>query len=270
MMKHWRCFETITLCLIVLFSLYLLVEPLIEMTYAAIELDTTAPVIAHEPVNIGKRGKSFNVIANIGDNNRIKRTIIRIKYGGKAVEGDFPVMEKEESVPVLAVVESDSVRVFSETNDRSRILHTLARGRRVSVTRSRENFYRITNQDGLKGYIKKSLVSVIINGYRYGATLPENITTYPYIFYQIRALDEFGNLAETKFIEVRFLTEDEIAELRGEQRQLKTFSRTRGTPFYKKLWFWLTMAATAGGTYYFINKDKQKKDANVTISVQWY
>lgn len=269
-MKHRQCFETITFCLLICLPFYLFAAPLMEIPSAALELDTTVPIIAHEVINVGRRGESFNVIAYIGDNNRIRRSTIKIKYGGKAVEGEFPVMEKEKTVPVVVTVASDSARVYSEANSRSPILSSVAVGTRLFVSRTGDRFYRVLNKEGLRGYISTSNVTVSLSGYQYGATLPEKITEYPYIFYQIRALDEFGNLAETKFVEVRFLTDDEIAELRGKKVRLKTFSRQGGSPFYKKIWFWLTMAATAGGAYYYVTKEQQENKANVTISVQWY
>jgi hypothetical protein len=244
--------------------------------------DTTAPLISHQPVKLGRQGKPMPISAHVADSSGIKAVFLKISYEGESFEGPMPVINESEQVPVLVKVTAAPLPVYAGPAETFKQLGVLTVDEQVEVTMVREAYYRIRSDRGVAGYVAASATETVMQGKLYGVTVPAHITQSAFLTYQIIAMDTFGNESKSASVEVRLIDDKQLAKLQAQagitprtgakgQPEPKSLSEKRSRPFYAKPFFWLTTMAVGGGAYYYYyNQQEEKtKDASVSVSLEW-
>ncbi len=288
-MKQMPCSETSQIRIILM---ALMVVP--ALIFAQV-FDTTPPRIAHQPVKLGRSGRSLPVVAHISDNSGIKSVILHMQYDGQVVESEMIAAAGGESTPVT-IQTRESVTVYSGPGESYKNIGTLPAGAQVDVTLVRSPYYRIHTANGLVGYIPAASADIVETGQAYRATIPAEGSTAAKFSYQISALDDFGNESRTAITPIRFISAEEIARMQqgmsggrtemdkqagssttaspttDQAPQKRTTARGASKPVYKKPVFWIVTAAVGGGAYYFLSGDEDKSSSRkgtVDIVVGW-
>lgn len=242
--------------------------------------DTTPPVIGHQPQKLGRQGKPLPLSALIADASGIKSVQLKITYEGESFEGPMPVINENESAPVVVKILTDQLAVYAGPGANFKKLGVLYIDEQVDVTLVRGAFYRIKSGRGLSGYITATSTETIMQGKLYGVTVPATITQSAFMTYQIIATDSFGNEAKSGPAEVRLIDDKELAKLQAKagltprgtktEAAVKPSGSRTGKPFYAKPLFWVTTLAVGGGAYYyFTREDEKEKDASVNLTIEW-
>jgi hypothetical protein len=241
--------------------------------------DTTAPIIGHQTQKLGRQGKPLPLSALIADPSGIKSVLLKITYEGESFEGPMPVINENESLPVVVKILSDQLPVFAGPGSNFKKMGVLYLDEQVEVTLVRDSYYRIKSARGLAGYIAAASTETITQGKLYGVTVPATITQSAFMTYQIIAVDAFGNEAKTTPAEVRLIDDKQLARLQAKagltprsqpESAVKPLSSRKSKPFYAKPLFWVTTLAVGGGAYYyFTREDEKEKDASVNLIIEW-
>lgn len=261
--------------------LVLLVLPLVA---GAQVFDTTPPKIAHQPVRLGRVGKTLPILANVSDNTGVKSVRITIQHDGEQIQHEMNPVADAASVPVVVQTGSESVALYATPGATGKLLGQLAPGELLEVTLVRPPYYRIRNAAGLVGYIPTDAVQTVESGTAYRIILPLALTAGGRLSYQITATDDFGNEARSDLIPVRLLTDAEIAQLQerrsgqtpsGRSEEAPAVHATKasaGTSLYRRPAFWITTAAIGGGIIYMLTSgkdDSSPQKAAVGVTIGW-
>ncbi|MBN1540855.1 hypothetical protein JW992_01835 [candidate division KSB1 bacterium] len=232
-----------------------------------------APIISHRPVKLAQRGKPLNIIAHIAGDREIETAFLHLQYGGRSIKGKLPVLAQPASVPVRVRVIDSGVALLSAADSNSRQIGAIEPGADLYVTAVRNGFYRVYEPNGDSGYLSQSNVQILSSGRRYGAAVPASITSSNELAYRIEAIDVNGQTTETDWTAVRLITEADISAIQSGNAPANLAApatRSAGSPFYRKPVFWLFVALTAGGAYYFLNRpDDSADETKVDIIVEW-
>ena len=90
--------------------LVLLVLPLAARAQV---FDTTPPKIAHQPVRLGRVGKTLPILANVSDNTGVKSVRITIQHDGEQIQHEMNPVADAASVPVVVQTGSESVALYA-------------------------------------------------------------------------------------------------------------------------------------------------------------
>jgi hypothetical protein len=262
----------------------LLVFPLIV---AAQVFDTTPPKIAHQPVKIGRLGRTLAILANVGDNAGVKSVTITLYHDGQQIQHEMNQLKSEASVPVVVQTSAEAVSVYSTPESSGKILAQLAAGELLEVTLVRSSFYRIRSAAGVAGYVQADEVQTVESGSAYKVTLPTQLTSSGKLAYQIAATDDFGNEAKTELIQVRLISDEELAQLQGQRVPPGTPEKQGGQmrksqpagpkssqkSLFARPVFWIATAAAGGGIYYLLSRgdddDAASQRATVGLVIGW-
>jgi hypothetical protein len=276
-MRHLLKCETMSVCVICFLVYSLAFAPVFLDLHAAQSQSSTSPVISHQPVKVGWRGRPLNIVAHIADDTGIQTVTITINYGGKSTSGRMPVKKGSGDVPVVAVVPSN-IDVYQRADFSSKRKGIIRGGERVQVTRVNGGFYRILTTGGLSGYVDANDVQPSLYGRVYGVALPASMTELGSLTYQISATDVDGHVAKTDLVSVRTVTREEVAALRAGGTGQAVSAAERAAPTAEeekksgsgKILPWIVLAAIGGGAVYFLTQQKEKDDTEVVdVVVGW-
>lgn len=261
--------------------------------------DTTPPTIAHQPVKLGREGKALPIIAFIGDNSGVKNVRIVIEHDGKSVESQMTQVEAAGSVPVVAQTRDEEVPLFATPSTSGKVLGKLGGSELLHVTLQRPPFYRVRSESGLVGYVEASRTDVVESGAEFRINLPARLTAGGSLAYQIFASDDFGNEAQTAMINVRLVSDEEVARMQqnlaarenrpttapaedksdGMSGETPTERRESGLKqpassrsLFSRPGFWIATAAVGGGAWYLLSggdEDGGAKKSDVGLVIGW-
>lgn len=274
----------------------MLALPLLAMAQV---FDTTPPTIAHQPVKLGREGKALPIIAFVGDNSGVKNVRISIQHDGESVESQMTLVDAEGSVPVVVQTRDEEVPLFATPSTSGKVLGNLSGGEQLQVTLQRPPFYRVRSASGLVGYIEANRTEVVESGAVFKINLPARLTAGGRLAYQIMATDDFGNEAQTAMINVRLVSDEEVARL--QQNLAARESRQPGAPaeakpegmagetpaepresglkkpaasrsLFSRPGFWIATAAVGGGAWYLLSGGDEgggAKKSDVGLVISW-
>ena len=276
-MKHMRSRETILVLMIYFFASYLIFAPVMIDIILAQSMDSTPPVLAHNPIKFGYRGKPLKITANIGDDSKIQSASITIQYGGKSITGNFPPRKDLAVVPVLAQAQTDLV-VYAGPGSQYAQRGSFFMGDQFFITGQKQNYYQVYKSTNIKGYVEAVKVSIVMTGQAYGVSLPPSITNQSELSYQISVTDINGNTTVGDLTRVRLLTEDEIDALLAEKSggtlraSAKSSAQPEGTKksSFTPVLIFGGLALVGGGVYYLLTQHKTKEeDVPVDVIIGW-
>ena len=254
------------------FLYYFVLTLIVQMLFSPILSDiqaaeNNAPVISYFPVRVGRYGQPFTIRVHAMSDETIAKVTLVIQNKEKPLRGKMPRLDVVDA-PVQAHA-IRSAKIYSGPAEGKRVKGMVRLGEILYISMESNGFYRVISDGGAKGFVQKNDVDVLNTGDVYAVTLPASITSRPVLTYSIEAVDSKGAKSVTEEISMRLLTDDEIngfiASNTGQQKDKD------GNPVYKKPFFWLGMAAVAGGAYY-LSSDRGGSDSNqaaVQVLVEW-
>ena len=254
---------------------------LFPLMVAAQVFDTTPPKIAHQPVKLGREGRTLPIIANVSDNAGIKSVSIAIYYNEQQVVRAMNQVKSETSVPVIVQTSSEATPLYSTPGTSGKLLADLAAGELLEVTLLRPPFYRVRTATGVVGYVNSDAVQIVEAGATYRVTLPSQLTSGGRLAYQIFALDDFGNEAKTDVIQIRIISDEELARIQGRKNlqekpvaakgdtELERLPQKKSSEkiLFAKPLFWVGAAVVGGGVYYLISGDDDEAAAKASVGL---
>ncbi len=272
-MKQLQSLETFVCSVGIVWLFMITISPFA----AAQTFDTTPPYISHQMVKLNKVNNPLTLVALISDHSGVREASVKVVYRGESVELMMSTPSKNQTVPVKVKAGAARMGVYLGPGNHFKKMGELAAGQIADVTLVRDNYYRIKTESGLAGYIDKNKCEPLEWGWMYQATIPAKATQGRSLSYQIFAMDNFGNEAQTEIVDVKLLTEQELLNLQKQMTSGKGLRsgtpsvKTKG-PFYTRPWFWLTAAVVGGGTYYLLSGDKDAstgKKTSVEVIIAW-
>ena len=251
-----------------LFSLMLIGQLLFAPILSDIQAaENGAPIVAYFPVRVGRYGKPFTIRVHAMSTDQISKVTLIVGDDDKPLRGQMPRLKLDE-VPVQ-VHAIQTAKIYSGPSASKRVKGMVRLGELLFVSSEVNDFYRVMNNAGVSGFVKKGDVDVLKTGDAYAVTLPASVTSRSVLTYSIEAIDSKGVIFETSKISMRLLTDNEIDGFIASNTVQSTSKN--GKPVYKKPLFWAGMAALAGGAYY-LSSSKGGNDADqaaVQVLVEW-
>jgi len=275
-MKQIRMHGTAMALLISFLISYLIVSPVFFDLSRAQSMDTTPPVIAHNPVKLAYRDKPLKLTLRVADESKIKRVTITINYGGKSITGTVPLQKGMLDVPVL-VEASRKLIIYSGAGEQYKKKGKVSAGKQLYVTGMKNNYYRV-RYGNITGYVKAADTQIVLRGRGYGVKLPSKFTNQPTLSYSLTATDINDNTTTTDVYQVKLLTKEEVAQLLARTGLARKQKKAAAAPppekkekgSFKALWFLTGMALVGGGVYYYLTQYKQAdKTATVEVVAEW-
>lgn len=223
--------------------------------------------IAHFPSRVGRYGQQVTVRAHVAASSAVQKVTLVIENEEPPLRGNMPRLQTADYVPVIVKAKTvTSVRSGAAAN--KKLKGRLQPGEIIEISGEKNGYYQGAAASGIKGFIEKKDVTIVTRGQAYAVTLPSSITSRTHLNYHIEALDNGGSITKTESVSMRLLTDEEIDLF------LAMYSGGRpaaATPLYKKPYFWVGMAALAGGAYIFSSdkEDEQEKQTTVDVMVEW-
>ncbi len=257
--KHDTILKFISSLLII----YLAAFPLFsDLLAATLESKFT---IATFPSRVGRFGQQVTVRTHIPEEVQVKKVTLVVANGDDPLRGVMPRVQQAGKVPVIVKAKKEvPVRTGPAVN--KSIKGTLKPGETMQVAGEKNDYYRGVAASGAKGYVYKSDVKTISNGYAYAVTLPSSVTSRSELVYTIEVTDIYGNVTHTDPVTMRLLTNEEIDMFMA----MYGGAPVKGEPIYKKPLFWASMVAVAGGAY-ILTADGGEDNATtpVNVLVEW-
>ena len=256
--------DTVPSVLLLMLFLHVLFVPILSDIRAA---ENSGPIVSYFPMRVGRYGQPVTVRVHARSDVGIAKVTLVVQNENEPLRGKMPKLDVVDA-PVEAHA-IQTTKLYAGPSEGKRVKAMIQFGDVLNISMEQGGFYRVQTQSEETGFVQKKDVDILTTGNAYAVTLPASITSRPVLTFSVEVIDNNGAMVTTNDVTMRLLTDEEIDGFIA--ANVRQAGPKGGKPIHKKPFFWVGMAALAGGAYY-LSTDRDGADSNqgaVNVLVEW-